>query len=285
MHIKLGEQKDPFHISVWCVQLLLVQRYPLQPNVFSTLSIDSSYSYVEGSESSSSFSQRRFAHSATWYIQHVTKACEQTLLDRNTSITILSDEMLPDIPSNFTTLVPYFIFSSLIIVARLPQLLRGVSDLPGALLRRQNHAENRGYPSRNRRNPRRRGRFERTNRGNRGTQVEEDRQHATVRVKTADIRRILNKFFAAEILASLQSEEFVKLDTLLGLTRSETYPIAVVEYCSIVDRSREWVGFGRESTATAWPFQFCRSLIGWIRCRTGFPAILTSSRIRGVFWR
>lgn len=109
MHIKLGEQKDPFHISVWCVQLLLVQRYPLQPNVFSTLSIDSSYSYVEGSESSSSFSQRRFAHSATWYIQHVTKACEQTLLDRNTSITILSDEMLPDIPSNFTTLVPLFI--------------------------------------------------------------------------------------------------------------------------------------------------------------------------------
>ena len=182
-------------------------------------------------------------------------------------------------------LFPFSSFSSLRIVARLPQLLRGVSDLPGALLRRQNHAENRGYPSRNRRNARRRGRFERTNRGNRGTQVEEDRQHATVRVKTADIRRILNKYFAAEILASLQSEEFVKLDTLLGLTRSETYPIAVVEYCSIVDRSRESVGFGRESTATAWPFQFCRSLIGWIRCRTGFPAILTSSRIRGFFWR
>lgn len=105
-HIKLGEQKDPLHIPLWCVQLFLVQRYPLQPNVFPPYPIDSSYSYVEGSESSSSFSQRRFAHSATWYIQHVTKACEQTLLDRNASISILSDELLPDIPSNFTTLVP-----------------------------------------------------------------------------------------------------------------------------------------------------------------------------------
>ena len=180
---------------------------------------------------------------------------------------------------------PLLCVSSLTRVARLPQLLRAVSDLRGALLRRQNHSQNRGYPSRNRRNPRRRGRFERTNRGNRGTQVEEDRQHARVTVKTADIRRILNKYFAAEILASLQSGEFVKLDTLLGLTRSETYPIAVAEYCSIADRSRESVGFGRESTATAWPFQFCRSRIGWIRCRIGFPAILTSSRIRGGFWR
>ena len=183
---------------------------------------------MEGSESSASFSQRRFVHSANWYMEHVTKACEKTLLDRNACISILSDELLPDVPSNSITLVPSFLSLSFF-SALLPQPLRGVSDLRGALLRRQNRAKNRGYPPRNRRNPRRGGRFKRTNRGNRGTQVEEDRQHATVTVKTAEIRRILNKYFAAEILSTLPSADFVKLDTLLGLTRSETYPVAVVE--------------------------------------------------------
>ena len=47
-------------------------------------------------------------------------------------------------------------------------------------------------------------------------QVEEDRQHATVTVKTADIRRILNKYYAAEILSCLPNQDFVKLDTLLS---------------------------------------------------------------------
>ena len=32
--MKIGEPKDPFYLSLRCIQLFTVQRYPLQPNVF-----------------------------------------------------------------------------------------------------------------------------------------------------------------------------------------------------------------------------------------------------------
>lgn len=54
-----------------------------------------------------------------------------------------------------------------------------------------------------------------------------DRQHAWVTVKTADLRRELNQYFAAEILSLLPGRAFVKLDELLGLARRDTFPIAV----------------------------------------------------------
>lgn len=64
-----------------------------------------SYSYAEGSESASAFSERRFVRSATWYLQHVQSACGKALSERNATIRVLSDEMIAGLPASCTTLV------------------------------------------------------------------------------------------------------------------------------------------------------------------------------------
>lgn len=103
-------RRSVLHFSLAYITVPFSTIFISSKRILSFILPNSSYSYAESGESSSSFSQRRFVQAANWYIQHVTRTCEQTLIDRNASISILSDEPISGIPSNFITLV-FFLFS------------------------------------------------------------------------------------------------------------------------------------------------------------------------------